>query len=96
MATSVALVKPTISLKDAYLSFYHEWLESGENMVPWVISRGPASALDICKLAELTRAFPISPSTQGNREPAHIGRPVPDCRCKRAAANLLRTAFAAV
>jgi predicted acetyltransferase len=42
MATSVALVKPTISLKDAYLSFYHDWLESEENMVPWVISKDPA------------------------------------------------------
>ncbi|MEV5029792.1 GNAT family N-acetyltransferase [Paenibacillus sp. LPE1-1-1.1] len=42
METKVALVKPTLALKDAYLSFYQEWAESGEDMVPWVISKEPA------------------------------------------------------
>lgn len=29
------LVKPCPELKEDYLSFYREWLESGEDMVPW-------------------------------------------------------------
>ncbi|MFC7680794.1 GNAT family N-acetyltransferase [Paenibacillus sp. GCM10028914] len=35
------LVKPTIKLKDEYLSFYQEWKESNEDMVPWVITKDP-------------------------------------------------------
>lgn len=36
------LVKPQIHLKDEYLNFYQEWKESGEDMVPWVISKDPS------------------------------------------------------
>jgi len=39
----VFLVKPQLDLKQEYLSFYQEWLDSGENMVPWVISKDPAN-----------------------------------------------------
>jgi predicted acetyltransferase len=42
MESSVSLVRPTIELKDEYLSFYQEWVESGEDMVPWVISKEPS------------------------------------------------------
>ena len=35
----VRLVKPQLELEEEYLSFYQEWKESGENMVPWVISK---------------------------------------------------------
>lgn len=38
---NVRLVKPTSSLKDEYLSFYEDWAESQETMIPWVISRDP-------------------------------------------------------
>lgn len=38
---SVNLVKPTIKLKDEYLSFYQDWKESNEDMVPWVITKDP-------------------------------------------------------
>lgn len=31
-----------MELQDEYLSFYQEWKESGENMVPWVISKDPS------------------------------------------------------
>jgi len=41
MDKRVTLMKPTLELKDQYLSFYQEWKESGEDMVPWVISRNP-------------------------------------------------------
>lgn len=37
------LIKPTIKLKDEYLSFYQEWVDSGEDMVPWVIQRDPSN-----------------------------------------------------
>jgi predicted acetyltransferase len=38
---TVNLVKPTIKLKDEYLSFYQEWKESNEDMLPWVITKDP-------------------------------------------------------
>lgn len=38
----IRLVKPNVELEKEYLSFYEEWKESGENMVPWVISRDPS------------------------------------------------------
>ncbi|MFD0695125.1 GNAT family N-acetyltransferase [Paenibacillus sp. GCM10027628] len=37
MASSVRLVKPSIELEQAYLSFYEEWIQSSENIVPWVV-----------------------------------------------------------
>lgn len=42
MTEHVRLVKPTIQLEREYLDFYREWKESGEKMVPWVISKDPA------------------------------------------------------
>lgn len=42
METRLSLVKPTFDLKDEYLAFYQEWKESGESMVPWVISKDPS------------------------------------------------------
>ncbi|TVX96307.1 GNAT family N-acetyltransferase [Cohnella terricola] len=38
----VHLIRPSLSLKDEYLEFYQEWKKSGEDMVPWVISRDPS------------------------------------------------------
>lgn len=35
------LSKPTIELKEEYMSFYKEWKASGETMVPWVIEKDP-------------------------------------------------------
>ncbi|WP_274651430.1 GNAT family N-acetyltransferase [Paenibacillus humicola] len=37
----VSLVKPSAGLRDGYMDFYREWKDSGEDMVPWVISREP-------------------------------------------------------
>ncbi|QAY66541.1 GNAT family N-acetyltransferase [Paenibacillus protaetiae] len=42
MTEQVRLVKPTAELRDEYLAFYEEWKESGEEMVPWVISKDPS------------------------------------------------------
>jgi predicted acetyltransferase len=39
----VFLRRPSIELKEQYLSFYQEWKESGEDMVPWVISKDPSN-----------------------------------------------------
>ena len=39
----LSLIKPTVDLKHEYLSFYEEWLESKENMVPWVIQKDPSN-----------------------------------------------------
>ncbi|MDF2787260.1 MAG: acetyltransferase, family protein [Neobacillus sp.] len=38
----LSLIKPTIELKDEYLSFYKEWVDSKEDMVPWVIQKDPS------------------------------------------------------
>jgi predicted acetyltransferase len=35
------LTVPTMELESEYLSFYQEWKESGEDMVPWVIGKDP-------------------------------------------------------
>jgi predicted acetyltransferase len=37
----VSLIKPTSKLKEEYLSFYQEWKESNEDLIPWVISKDP-------------------------------------------------------
>ncbi|EST56659.1 GCN5 family N-acetyltransferase [Brevibacillus panacihumi W25] len=42
MGESVSLIKPTVDVKDEYLAFYQEWKQSGEQMVPWVISKDPS------------------------------------------------------
>ena len=43
MSSQLGLVKPTMELKDEYLAFYHEWVESGEEMIPWVIKKDPSN-----------------------------------------------------
>lgn len=43
MEAQLSLVKPTVELQDEYLSFYQEWKESGEQMVPWAISKDPTN-----------------------------------------------------
>lgn len=37
------LIQPSLEYESEYLSFYHEWKESGEDMVPWVISKDPSN-----------------------------------------------------
>ncbi|MFF2483078.1 GNAT family N-acetyltransferase [Paenibacillus sp. NPDC058071] len=39
--TNVYLSKPSLELKEGYLEFYKEWMDSGEEAVPWVIEREP-------------------------------------------------------
>ncbi|CAG9613246.1 hypothetical protein BACCIP111899_02460 [Bacillus rhizoplanae] len=39
---NVSLVTPTLALQNEYLNFYQEWKDSGEDMVPWVISKDPS------------------------------------------------------
>ncbi|WP_241558897.1 GNAT family N-acetyltransferase [Oceanobacillus halophilus] len=41
MSQKLYLVKPAREFKDEYLSFYQEWVESGEDMIPWVIEKDP-------------------------------------------------------
>ena len=42
MQGAVTLVKPSMKYREAYLSFYADWIDSGEDMVPWVIEKDPA------------------------------------------------------
>ncbi|MTT30925.1 GNAT family N-acetyltransferase [Terrilactibacillus sp. BCM23-1] len=39
---SLFLVKPTVEYEKEYLDFYHEWKQSGETMIPWVIEKDPS------------------------------------------------------
>jgi len=39
---NVSLLTPTIDLQEEYLDFYNEWKDSGETMIPWVISKDPS------------------------------------------------------
>jgi predicted acetyltransferase len=41
MADQVTLLKPTVDLRESYLSFYKEWKDSGELIVPWVVGKDP-------------------------------------------------------
>ncbi len=43
MKNMVQLVKPTEVLREEYIAFYQEWLESGEDMIPWVIEKDPTN-----------------------------------------------------
>ncbi|EOP12329.1 MULTISPECIES: GNAT family N-acetyltransferase [Bacillus] len=40
---NVSLLTPTTDLQDEYLDFYNEWKNSGETMIPWVISKDPSN-----------------------------------------------------
>ncbi|PEX90680.1 GNAT family N-acetyltransferase [Bacillus cereus] len=39
---NVSLLTPTTDLQEEYLDFYNEWKDSGETMIPWVISKDPS------------------------------------------------------
>lgn len=41
MAENVSLVKPAEELEEEYYQFYKEWKDSGESMIPWVVSKDP-------------------------------------------------------
>ncbi|WP_220127087.1 GNAT family N-acetyltransferase [Halobacillus locisalis] len=36
------LIEPAIEWQENYLSFYQEWVDSGEQMTPWVIEKDPS------------------------------------------------------
>ncbi|WP_336788805.1 GNAT family N-acetyltransferase [Paenibacillus sp. MMO-177] len=38
----VYLVRPGLEWKEPYLDFYREWIDSGEDIVPWVVERDPS------------------------------------------------------
>lgn len=42
MENEISLIKPTTRLKKEYISFYEEWVDSGEEMIPWVIKKEPS------------------------------------------------------
>ncbi|MFB6367351.1 GNAT family N-acetyltransferase [Paenibacillus elgii] len=37
----VRLVRPSMEYREPYLSFYADWIDSGERMVPWVVRQAP-------------------------------------------------------
>ncbi|WP_232696109.1 GNAT family N-acetyltransferase [Brevibacillus daliensis] len=40
-SVEVFLIEPTAKLKEEYLQFYNEWVESGESIVPATVDRDP-------------------------------------------------------
>lgn len=40
---NLSLLTPTTDLQEEYLDFYNEWKDSGETMIPWVITKNPAN-----------------------------------------------------
>ncbi|PGM97367.1 GNAT family N-acetyltransferase [Bacillus cereus] len=40
---NVSLLTPTTDLQEEYFEFYTEWKDSGETMIPWVISKDPSN-----------------------------------------------------
>jgi predicted acetyltransferase len=41
MDRDLYLSPPALDLRQAYLAFYQEWVETGERMIPWVIAHDP-------------------------------------------------------
>lgn len=39
--SQVKLIQPTKELREQYISFYKEWLDSGEEIYPWVVEKDP-------------------------------------------------------
>ncbi|MNC62914.1 hypothetical protein D3C75_1129920 [compost metagenome] len=48
----IKLVKPHLDLKNECLSFYQEWIETDEDLGPWVISRDPNNFEEMLKLLD--------------------------------------------
>ncbi|HDR7793712.1 TPA: GNAT family N-acetyltransferase [Bacillus luti] len=40
---NISLLTPTTDLQKEYLDFYNEWKDSGETMIPWVITKDPSN-----------------------------------------------------
>jgi predicted acetyltransferase len=59
--SSEYLIRPTMEFKSEYLSFYHEWKESGEKMIPWVISKDPSNFQEMIQF--------LTDSEKGNNLP---------------------------
>jgi predicted acetyltransferase len=50
MQNSIKLVKPSTEYKDEYISFYEDWKDSGEDIVPWVVEKEPYDFNDMVNL----------------------------------------------
>ncbi|PYZ97643.1 GNAT family N-acetyltransferase [Alteribacter lacisalsi] len=42
MTNKVRLVIPDVSWREEYLNFYRDWINSGEDIVPWVVEKDPS------------------------------------------------------
>lgn len=62
----VFLIKPTVDLQPAYLSFYEEWKASEEIMIPWVIEKNPS---DFQAMVQSLLDAEKGIGLQGNRVP---------------------------
>jgi predicted acetyltransferase len=47
MGNRLRLTKPSMDLEDEYLSFYKEWIDTGEDMYPWVIEKDPSNFMEM-------------------------------------------------
>ena len=52
MGESVRLVPPGRKYKESYLDFYQEWIDSGEDIVPWVVEKDPTDFTGMLQFLE--------------------------------------------
>jgi predicted acetyltransferase len=38
----VQLIKPSRANRDHYMAFYQDWIQGGEDIVPWVVEKDPS------------------------------------------------------
>ncbi|OBZ10760.1 GCN5 family acetyltransferase [Bacillus sp. FJAT-27264] len=55
VAKNVRLVSPGPEYKEAYLEFYREWVDSGEDIVPWVVEKDPSDFAAMLQFLEENR-----------------------------------------
>lgn len=47
MHVAIRIINPSIDYQDEYLSFYDDWIMSGEDIVPWVVEKDPMNFKDM-------------------------------------------------
>lgn len=38
---TIRLVRPSIAFREQYLEFYKDWVDSGEDIIPWTVEKDP-------------------------------------------------------
>lgn len=52
---NIKLVYPSEMYQQSYLSFYQEWIDSKETMIPWIIAKDPSDFKEMLSALEANR-----------------------------------------